>query len=225
MNTKGLLVKPNWDHPEQYLKAGEMTQMEENIVKVAEQIKGVSEDRIIRNILLWMNENTERLHNVQDPKKFKRTASEILVSGQRTGCCDSSTLFTALARAKGIPAMQVLTWEKQWGDKVRNGERINSGQGHFFTACSLEEYQGTRKWKILDSDREIEDIRDFGYMRGSIEDRNIGENQYAFAYVNDFRDVLLGGMQIDSIEHMVAIQKIACKQADRQDYHREEKIY
>ncbi len=53
-----------------------------------------------------------------------------------------------------------------------------------------------------------------------MEDRNI-EGYYAFAYVNDFRDININGRKIDSIENMKIIQEEAYKECDKKDFKEE----
>lgn len=104
MNEKGLLVSPKFDTPSEYLRQGKMTEFDMDILRLASRVKskGNDENTIIELINL-MNQETERLDKAfSDQRKFKRTASEILASRQRTGCCDSATLFTAMARSQGI---------------------------------------------------------------------------------------------------------------------------
>jgi hypothetical protein len=79
-----------------------------------------------------MHKRTERLKDKYDSRKFKRTATEILESGKRTGCCDSCTLFCALARSKGIPTIQIIALNKN--DKAKTG--------HFFAGCYLKDKTG-----------------------------------------------------------------------------------
>lgn len=200
MNKEGLLEEPEFENIEKYLESGSRTKVNEIIKNVAEKINGQTDGMIVRNIMLWINENTTRLHNSKDPRKFKRSASEILISGERTGCCDSSTLFTALARAKNIPTMQVITLDK---DCDKNGYT----SGHFYVACYLKDIEGNGKWNLIDSDKQISDIRDVDIGKLNLEDRNISNRRYAFAYTKDYSDIEIDGLKIDSIQNMAKIQE------------------
>lgn len=217
MKTEGLLVKPEFENIERYLENGEMTNITENIINITSNINGKTDGIIVRKILLWMSQNTLRLKNSQrDCRKFKRTADEILISGERNGCCDSATLFTALARSKQIPTMQIITLKKSWGEKIDRG--IPTGtEGHYFVACYLKDVRGKAKWTLIDSDRIVTDIRDVRLSNLNTDDRNI-DGYYAFAYVKDFRDVNKNGRKIDSIENMKIIQEEAYKECDKKDF-------
>ena len=118
MNEKGLIDKPEFNNLSKYLSSGKRTEITGDIQKVADGIQGDTEGIILRKILLWINQNTSRINNGRDERKFKRSADEILKSGERTGCTDSSTLFVAIARAKGIPTMQIITFDKSWGEMI-----------------------------------------------------------------------------------------------------------
>lgn len=220
MNEKGLLIKPEFENIEKYLNNGEMTSITERIINVTENINGKTDGIIVRKILLWMSQNTMRLRNGQrDSRKFRRTADEILLSRERNGCCDSATLFTALARSKQIPTMQIITLKKSWGEKIDKG--IPTGtEGHYFVACYLKDLIGKAKWTLIDSDRLVTDIIDVRLSNLNTEDRNIN-SYYAFAYVNDFRDIDINGRKIDSIENMKIIQEEAYKECDKKDFKEE----
>lgn len=217
MIKEGLLIEPEFTNIEKYLQSGERTEVTDEIKKASQAINGHTQGILVRNLLVWMHQNTIRVHNGSDARKFKRTASEILESGERTGCCDSSTLFTALARSKGIPAMQIMTLSKEWGNKLDKGENIGTS-GHYFTACYLTDTTGKSDWVIVDSDRTVTDARDVRLSRLDRENRNIGRDFYAFAYVRDYSDVFCNGLKIDSIENMGQIQKEAYKMCNKNDF-------
>lgn len=220
MKEEGLLIKPEFENIEKYLNNGEMTSITKRIIDVTKNINGETDGIIVRKILLWMNQNTMRLRNGQrDSRKFRRTADEILLSRERNGCCDSATLFTALARSKQIPTMQIITLKKSWGEKIDKG--IPTGtEGHYFVACYLKDVTGKSKWTLIDSDRQVTDIRDVRLRNLNTEDRNI-DGYYAFAYVNDFRNISINGRKIDSIENMKIIQEEAYKECDKKDFKEE----
>lgn len=221
MKKEGLLDEPEFSNIEKYLESGNRTEVTDQIKKVAETINGRTDGMTVREILVWMNQNTARLHNLGDSKKFKRTADEILKSKERTGCCDSSTLFTALARSKGIPAMQIITLNKEWAKKIAKGEEADLA-GHYFTACYLQDITGKSDWILIDSDRSVQDVRDVRFYKLNKEDRNIDRNFYAFAYTRDYSDIEFNGMKIDSIRNMIKIQTDACRLCDINDFAWEE---
>jgi len=213
---EGLLIVPEFNNINKYLQSGDRTQITDEIKKVSQSISGHTDGMLVRNLLVWMHKNTIRLRNENDSRKFKRTAKEILKSRERTGCCDSSTLFTALARSKGIPTMQIITLSKEWGISIDRGEKIGTS-GHYFTACYLRDITGKADWVLIDSDRMVTDVRDVIFGRLDRENRNIGRNFYAFAYVRDYSDISFQGLKIDSIEDMAKIQKGAYKMCNKND--------
>ncbi|MCI8309919.1 MAG: transglutaminase domain-containing protein [Clostridia bacterium] len=213
MINQGLLIKPEFDNINKYLQSGEKTLITEKIKEISKNITGNTHGMLVKQILIWMHKNTTRLHNSGDNRKFKRTATEILESRERTGCCDSSTLFTALARSKYIPTMQIITLSKNWTKQLEKGEKIGT-QGHYFVACYLKDITGKYDWIRIDSDRDVQDVRDVRLNRFNRENRNIDENYYAFAYVRDYSDVNFNGIKIDSIENMSKIQIAAYEQCN-----------
>lgn len=223
MIKEGLLIEPEFNNISKYLQSGERTKVTDEIKEISEKISGQTDGILIRNILVWMHQNTLRLQNGSDTRKFKRTATEILESRERTGCCDSSTLFTALARSKNIPTMQIITLNKEWGEKVDRGEKVGT-LGHYFVACYLRDITGQCNWNLIDSDRNVQDIRDVRLSQLNMENRNIDRNYYAFAYVRDYSDVICNGIKIDSIENMAKIQITAYKQCNINDLTYEEEI-
>lgn len=223
MIKEGLLIEPEFNNISKYLQSGERTKVTDKIKEISEKISGQTDGILIRNILMWMHQNTLRLQNGSDTRKFKRTATEILESRERTGCCDSSTLFTALARSKNIPTMQIITLNKEWGKKIDRGEKVGT-LGHYFVACYLRDITGQCNWNLIDSDRNVQDIRDVRLSQLNMENRNIDRNYYAFAYVRDYSDVICNGIKIDSIENMAKIQITAYKQCNINDLSYEEEI-
>ena len=211
MNEKGLLVSPKFDTPSEYLRQGKMTEFDMDILRFASKIKSKENDKnTIIELINLMNKETKRLKDTRDQRKFKRTASEILVSGERTGCCDSATLFTAMARSQGIPTMQIITMqEKAALEALENGSAVC--WGHFWVGCYAKNNAGENEWMLFDSDSEHPHR-----MKWDLEDRNI-RDFYAFAYVNDYRDVelvrddKLGILKIDSIDSMNRIQTEVAK--------------
>ena len=157
MDKNGLMVEPEFENTSKYLRAGEMTSVTDSIKKIAEKIDGNTEGMILRKIVLWIHQNTVRLKSPKDERKFKRTASEILLSGERTGCCDTATLFTAIARAKEIPTMQIITFNKTWGKDFEKG--VSKGTiGHYFVASYIKDIKAKANWTLLDPDRYVADL-------------------------------------------------------------------
>ena len=185
MNKEGLLQEPQYDKPNIYLESGDRTQVTFMIQELANTATGDIEENLVRDLLVKMNTVTKRLDNAGDERKFKRTADEILESGERTGCCDSSTLFTALCRARRIPAMQVITINTI--DARKRPNEFNSG--HFFTLCYFKNSGNNGEWKLLDSDRGELDHREIRFLKFNPEDKNITRRFYAIAYARDYSDL------------------------------------
>lgn len=223
MKKEGLLVQPDFSNPSKYLTSGNRTVITEDIRKITQTITGQTTGMIVKNLLVWMHTNTTRLHNASHQQKFKRTAHEILQSGERTGCCDSSTLFTALARSKNIPTMQVITFDKKWAHNISKGKRVPTS-GHYFTACYLTDIHNKSNWVLIDSDKEVKNIQDVRFTTLNTTNRNINRNFYAFAYVRDYSDLDYNGLKINSINDMAKIQLEAYKGCDKKDLVLEEDL-
>ena len=218
MIENNLLVAPELKNANKYLESGTRTEITDIISEKAKMLKDRTDGLTIRKIIVWMNKYTSRLHNGSDNRKFKRSATGILQSMERTGCCDSCTLFTALARSAGIPTMQIITLSKRWGKDVDKGRKIATS-GHFFAGVYLEDIHGNFGWTIVDPDRYVTDIREVRFRPLKIVDRNIGD-LYTFAYVTDYFDDL----GIDSIEKMSEVQLGAYKKCDKRDFEDEYEI-
>lgn len=208
MKEDGLLQKPEFENIQKYLQFGERTDCNEEIMKIAMNINEPTDGLTVRKILLWMNQNTARINNVRDKRKFKRGAMEILESGERTGCCDSSTLFTSIARAKGIPTMQIICINKDTGR-----------DGHFYVASYLKRSgNNSRDWILIDSDAPVKDIRDVRLSCLDLNDRNISRRRYAYAYTDDYSSVELNGIKIDCIQNMNRLQDNVWNMIDKRDF-------
>lgn len=211
----GLLRTPEWDNTNKYLKSGTRTESIDITKIIKENLKDMTDGIKVRKILVLMNKYTSRLHNANDSRKFKRNATEILKSGERTGCCDSCTLFTSIARSVGIPTMQIITLNKNWGRNIESGKKVGTS-GHFFAGVYLQDIHGKYNWKVVDADRYVTDIKDVSFKNLNKENRNIG-NFYTFAYVSDYFDDL----GIDSIKKMSEVQLDAYIKCDKSDFEEE----
>lgn len=203
----GLLVIPELKNTEKYLEAGSRTQIIEQASKFRNETDGLT----IRNILVWMHKRTKRSNNLKDDRKFKRNSIEILKSTDRTGCCDSCTLFTSLARSAGIPTIQLITLNKRCYENMNNNPKVTSG--HFFAAVYLKDTDGNYNWNLIDPDRYVENINEVKIVKLNFLNRNIGDF-YIYAYVKDYYDDL----HIDSIEKMSRIQLFAYNQCNKVDF-------
>ena len=205
----GLLFTPNFEDIDRYLDGGTRTEI---INKGIKKPKGLTDGLIVRNILVWMHKHTKRINNGSDERKFKRSSTEILKSKERTGCCDSCTLFTSLARSAGIPTMQIITLSKKWGQDIDKGLKTGTS-GHFFAGVYLKDIYGKSSWVLVDPDRYVAKTKEVDFRPLSSSNRNIGE-QYIFAYVKDYFDDL----GIDSISTMANIQLSAYKKCNKKDF-------
>ena len=206
--------KPEFNNPKKYLESGKMTNhLESNIQEIAQKISGETTEEIVRKIVIYMNKNVTMNRLDNDEKKFKRTAEEIVEDGYRNGCSDSSILFIAIARAKGIPTMQIVSFNKNLALELEGTDRKIT-EGHFWAGVFSKE---DKKWYLVDSDANEEKLRnkDF-YRKLDLENRNLTKKyHYAFAYVNDFREIELNDMRIDSIENIGKIQRDVYKLCDK----------
>ena len=216
MKKEGLLVPPDFSDTSKYLTSGNRTAITYDIRKISQTITGETSGMVLRNLLVWMHTNTIRSNNFKHQQKFKRTANEILQSSERTGCCDSSTLFTALARSKNIPTMQVITFDKKWANDINKGIKCPIS-GHYFTACYITDLNNNSHWVLVDSDKPVKAVQDVKFSKLDLNNRNIQKNFYAFAYVRDYSDIDYNGLKINSINDMAKIQLVAYKNCDKND--------
>ena len=207
MKNEGLIKEPEFDNKNKYLQFGNRTDCSKEIIEIAQSINEPTDGLTVRKILLWINQNTVRIHDEKDERKFKRSSTEILESRERTGCCDSSTLFTSIARCKGIPTMQIVTINKDTGR-----------DGHFYVASYLKGTEKIGRWILIDTDVPIKDIRDVRLGTLDLDDRNISKRRYAYAYTEDYSNIELDGIRIDSIQNMNKLQNIVWGLLDKEDF-------
>ena len=136
MTTNELLCVPDLEDLDKYLQGGTRTPIIEKAREKASDLHNLDDVTIVKELLVWMHKHTERIQSPKDERKFKRSSLEILSSGIRTGCCDSCTLFTSLARSAGIPTMQILTFDKEWGDSLQT-KKHKPTAGHFYAGVYL----------------------------------------------------------------------------------------
>ena len=207
MKNEGLIKEPEFDNKSKYLQFGNRTDCSKEIIEIAQSINEPTDGLTVRKILLWINQNTVRIHDEKDERKFKRSSTEILESGERTGCCDSSTLFTSIARCKGIPTMQIVTINKDTGR-----------DGHFYVASYLVDTEKRGKWILIDTDAPVKDIRDVRLSFLDLGDRNISSRRYAYAYTDDYSNIELNGIKIDCIQNMDKLQNRVWELLDKEDF-------
>lgn len=220
MEKAGLIVEPRFDNPEYYLGEGRLTKQTELIKIIANRFRGKLDEDKLKSLLVFLNYEVE-IKKVQDEKKFNKSAEEILMSRQRTGCSDSAILFATLARAMGIPSMLVVTYDKEWRERIVKGIEPESTDGHFFVASYIKGKDGQSKWVLLDTHKSARNMKAIELKEFDIYDRNItwkkDKSMYSFAYVRDIRDVRLNGRTIDSSSNMRYIQVRAALSSNGRD--------
>lgn len=184
--------------PEYYLESGNKTQAGENVELIASLIKGNSSEEIINQIMYIINSKIPMKRDNRNLKKFRRTAEEIIQDRSRNGCCDSSTLFVSLCRAKEIPAVQIISLH------IPSAKKNDFSRGHFFSGCYLKEKE---EWVWIDSDKEIENIKEVVLHKWDTKSNIIDKNYYVFACERDYSEFEIDGIHINSIYNMNEIQK------------------
>lgn len=216
MEKAGLAKEPEWNFPEHYLKEGELTAITDKVRKELTKIKtNVPDEEKVINIMRWMNKETKRESNYKDPKKFNKTAEKIIENKLRTGCSDSAVLYSTIARAIGIPTMQVQAIDIDWANKVKNNEEFHGLYGHFYCASYLETIPGRYKWYLIDTDMPEKRVFADEYSplkELKINNRNIDKNRYAYAYTIDSKEI-----GIDSIESMGKVMFKVIEEANFED--------
>lgn len=192
-----------------YLTSGEKTKIGPNVKKLAKQVNGKHTSDIINSIMCAIINNVDfdinSENNSEDPKKFKRSAEEIVADGYRNGCCDSSTLFVTLCRAKGIPAAQIITVDIK---SIENEHDYNVG--HFYSAFYNKE---RNDWVVIDSHKTKNNIDENGICQKLHKKKLlpnmkfVEDKDYIFACVRDYSDFSVGNLKIDSIESMHNIHR------------------
>ena len=172
MEKAGLIVEHEFNNPNYYLGEGTLTKQTELIKTIAKRITGNTDEEKVRNMFAFLN--TEVLvKKVNDGRKFQKTAEEILNSRQRTGCSDSAILFCTMARAMGIPAMMVVTFDKDWREKIVKGKNVDETVGHFYSAVYLRGNDDKGVWKLIDTHKTRRIPKDIDIQVFDLEDRNI----------------------------------------------------
>lgn len=221
MEKAGLLVEPDFNNPNLYLQEGVLTKQTELIKVIAGRFKGKNTEDLLKDLLVFLNYEVEVKRGVNDPKKFNKSAEEILTSRQRTGCSDSAILFATLARAMGVPSMLVVTFDKSWREKVVKGNEPRVTEGHFFVASQIQTGQNAGEWVIIDTHNSARNNKLIKFRKLDLDNRNIpwriGKSMYAFAYVNDIRDIKLNGRTVDNASNMRYVQVRAALSSNAKD--------
>lgn len=94
---------------EKWLKSGKQSKITPEIKKIVSNFNGNDFDKIIK-ILEWIENN---IHSEEDRQKVHdifatRTAEQLILDKNDTGCHDTALILVTLLRTAGIPAKYVL---------------------------------------------------------------------------------------------------------------------
>ena len=217
MINNGLLQMPKFDDPEYYLTSGPRTKITPEVQELANKAQGRNDKEIALDLLRVMNETTPYSSKYLeiDPRDFKKSADEILREGTRTGCFDSATLYTTLLRARGIPAMQIITFNVPEAVKDRYWFRT----GYFFVAAFLKDEEGKGSWQITKPHvgNYSFALNRVNFRPFNLDDRNIDDEEYAYAYTRDYSEVDYKGRFINSKQRIFDLSRIAYGWSKKQD--------
>jgi hypothetical protein len=182
-----------------FLEEGKFT-MQDNIVKEVASSLMHPPNLIHKSISFYVSDLKH-----DDSKKNElfrnRTASEIIESGFETGCTDVALVYVALARAAGIPARYVETFNKKWIENYESG-RIN---GHVFV--DLLHYG---EWRTYEPNRGF--IEYDGYFRKGNEFLEVGKGlDFSEIYLKNNGKYSVNSVSIKTFEHL---SKLAKQMAD-----------
>jgi len=217
METKGLLDVPRFDDPEYYLTSGEKTQITPLIQEVADRARGKTDLELAQNMLSVMCDVTDSTRGEGpyglDYERFKKTADTILKNGKRTGSVDAVTLYASLLRARGIPAMQILTLHVP--SAIDHLDWFT--EGYMYSACFLKDEEGRGAWYTVNSGVSKLALSWTKFKPLNTEDRNIEPDLYAFAYTRDYSDINYKGVRINSEQRMKELQRLAYGYCNKYD--------
>ena len=215
MEKKGLLEEPRFDEPGYYLTSGPRTEVTESLWALAQKAQGNTDEELAMNMIDVMNDEVDFSRLVPEGEfgKYQKTAEYILKEKMRTSVVDSATLYTALLRARGIPAMQIMTMCVP--DAVRDPELF--WYGYMYVAAFLRDEEGKGKWKFVDPN--------IGKMKHSWshfydfdpEDRNFENAEYAFAYTRDYGELDYMGRKFTSERMYRELQRLFFRKCNKYD--------
>ncbi|MBZ1345439.1 MAG: transglutaminase-like domain-containing protein, partial [Candidatus Nealsonbacteria bacterium] len=111
-----------------------LTQPNEEIKKIADGLRGKTEQQTLENVLFFLEENLKHIDlERENPKEWKklfnkRAVEEILENKISYGCNDTATAFTTLMRSCGIPIKYIegkrigKSGTHDWGEVFVDGE-------------------------------------------------------------------------------------------------------
>jgi Transglutaminase-like superfamily len=133
----------DYSHPEKYVDVCPSYGNIEKIRQIAGALRsGSAEDRIAA-IGRWIDRNVK-----YDPKApyVSRNFDAIVNSNGYGGCANHSILFSALARASGIPTVTVKTMDADWIREFRKTGATGNWNGHVFLEVFFDGH-----WHLLNA--------------------------------------------------------------------------
>ncbi len=134
---------------DRWLRSGEQSEITPEIQELAKKLEAEDPWVTLRRINRWVLTHNKQVKRSRAWRKSvfrKRTAAQLLNSGEMTGCGDFAVLLAALFRAAGFPTVYVGSLKKDWVRGWADGNRSGSFMGHSF----LEVYVNG-EWILVDS--------------------------------------------------------------------------
>lgn len=132
----------NYDRPDDYLVLNPSLGNADRIREAAGPLKRGTPEKTLRAIHKWVNKRLK-----YDPKAayVYRNFDQACDASLYGGCADYAVVFTALARANGIPTVFVKTMDADWIREFRAAGKCNSWRGHVFLEVFID-----GKWRLLE---------------------------------------------------------------------------
>ncbi len=188
-----------------YLLEGPQTKITSLVKNSADLIKeGTTTEETVKNIMLWEHAalKCSKEESLQYQKR-ERTADDIIFSKCATGCIDYTTVFAALARAKGISATVTETVREKWiAEMVWNNNWNGKKEGHFFSEIFLPE-EGA--WVVIDpTGNKLSGRDEKGYYHGPgnkkylLFERGLDSWDYGIKTDGEFADIVKKRYYVES---------------------------
>ena len=132
----------NYDRPDDYLVLNPSLGSADRIRAAAAPLKRATPEKTLSAIHRWVN---AELKYDADAAYEYRDFDQACAAKIYGGCADYAVVFTALARANGIPTVFVKTMDADWIREFRAAGESRSWRGHVF----LEVFIGG-KWRLLE---------------------------------------------------------------------------
>jgi hypothetical protein len=133
----------DYSHPDKYLDIHSSFGDVEKIRQIGSSLRSGSAEKTIAAIGRWIDRNVK-----YDPKApyVSRNFDAIVHSSGYGGCADHSVLFSALARASGIPTVTVKTMDTDWIREFRKTGATGNWNGHVFLEVFFD-----GRWHLLNA--------------------------------------------------------------------------